>query len=158
MLKKTMLLLLLVASAGASAQSNFYAGAELNATKAELLGTSAGAGLFAGFNLNKTFGVELGYKNLGTFDYDGFPIDVQALQASVLISYPIADNAAVYGRLGVTKLYAAVQDSAFKKDAVGPHIGIGISYAWSEKLKLRAEVANISKVATQLIASAYFDF
>lgn len=158
MFYKTVLGLLLVIPFGASAQSNFYAGAELNVTKAELLGSSAGAGLFAGFNLNKTFAAEFGYKNLGTFDYDGFPTDVQALQASVVISYPIVEKTAIYGRLGITKLYAAVQDSAFKKDAIGPHVGVGIRYEVSESLKLRAELMNISKVANQITVSAYFDF
>jgi OmpA-OmpF porin, OOP family len=158
MLRKTLLLLLLAASLGASAQTNFYAGAELNATKAKLLGSSAGVGLFGGFSLNKTVGVELGYKNLGTFNYDGFPTDVQALQASLLISYPITEKTTTYGRLGVTKLNAAVQDSAFKKDAIGAHVGVGVSYEMSEKVKLRAELANISKVANQIKVSALIEF
>lgn len=158
MLRKTISILLLVTSFTATAQTNFYAGAELNATKAQLLGSSAGAGLFAGFNLNKTFAVEVGYKNFGTFDYDGFPTDVQALQASVLASYPIAEKTVAYGRLGVTKLYAVVQDSAFKKDAIGPHDGIGVRYEVTESLKLRAELLNISKVANQVVVSAYFEF
>jgi hypothetical protein len=158
MLKKTMFHLLLVSSLGASAQANFYAGAELNVTKAELLGSSTGAGIFAGAQFNKTFAGELGYKNLGTFDYDGFPTDVQALQASVLVSYPVAEKTTIFGRLGVTKLYAAVQDSAFKKNASGPHIGIGIKHELSDVLKLRAELTNISKVANQVTVSAYFDF
>lgn len=158
MLRKTISILLLMTSFAATAQTNFYVGAELNATKAELLGSSAGAGLFVGFNLNKTFAAEVGYKNFGTFDYDGFPTDVQALKASVLASYSIAEKTVVYGRLGITKLYAAVQDSAFKKDAIGPHVGIGVRYEVTESLKLRAELMNISKVANQLTVSAYFDF
>lgn len=158
MLPKITLLLLLIATFDVSAQTDFYVGAELNVTKAELLGSSAGAGLFAGFNLNKTFGAELAYKNFGTFDYDGFPTDVQALQASVLVFYPIAQKTTIFGRLGVTKLNAAVQDSAFKKNATGPHLGIGIRHELSEALKLRAELTNISKVANQVTVSAYFDF
>lgn len=158
MLRKTISILLLVASFEATAQTNFYAGAELNVTKAELLGSSAGAGLFAGFNLNRTFAAEVGYKNFGTFDYDGFPTDVQALQASLLTSYPVAEKTVVYGRLGITKLFAAVQDSAFKKDAIGPHVGIGVRYEVTESLKLRAELMNISKVANQVAVSAYFEF
>lgn len=158
MLRKTIPILLLLASFATTAQTNLYAGAELNATKAELLGSSAGAGFFAGFNLNKTFAAEFAYKNFGTFDYDGFPTDVQALQASVLASYPVTEKTVIYGRLGITKLYAAVQDSAFKKDATGPHVGIGVRYEVTESLKLRAELLNISKVANQVAISFCFDF
>ena len=140
------------------AQTGLYAGGDLLITKADLLGTSAGGGLFAGFNFNKTIGVELGYKDLGSFDYNGFPTDAQAIQASLLVSYPIADKTDIYGRIGVTSLNAAVRDSAFAKKATGLHAGIGLKHEISDFIKVRAEFQSISKVVNQIAVSAVFNF
>lgn len=149
---------MLLASYAVHAQTGLYAGGDLMVTKADRLGTSAGGGLFVGFNFNKNVGVELGYKELGSFDYDGFPTDAQAVQASVLVSYPITEKTDIYGRIGVTNLNAAVRDSAFAKKANGLHAGIGLKHEISESIKVRAEFQSISKVVNQITVSALFEF
>ena len=132
-------IVMLLAVNAAHATEGLYAGGELLFTKADLLGTSAGGGLFVGYSFNKNLGVEIGYKDLGSYDYDGFPADAQALQASALISQPI-------------------RDSAFSKKATGLHVGIGIQYLITETIKLRAEYQSISKVINQIIFSALLEF
>ncbi len=151
-------IVMLLAVNAAHATEGLYAGGELLFTKADLLGTSAGGGLFVGYSFNKNLGVEIGYKDLGSYDYDGFPADAQALQASALISQPITENIDIYARLGVTNVHAAVRDSAFSKKATGLHVGIGIQYLITETIKLRAEYQSISKVINQIIFSALLEF
>lgn len=125
--------------------------------------TKNGYGLGLGYELNQTFAVEIAYRDLmgssereSNSDYEARSnIDITAIQASVVASYPLNNAISIFGRLGVGKIEA---DSDYYENDAGTVyrdsesdsktkalFGLGASYAFSEKLAARAEYSQFAE-------------
>ena len=163
-MRKTAVLLIAVAaalfSAAAAAQYDtprrFYAGASVSPSKAQRWCTGAGgvscddtsvAGkLFGGYQLDETFAVEVGYTYLGKFKASpaggSDEAKVQALEASVVATWPVAARTALFGRFG--GYYASVRETTSFAGSSSDNnadltFGFGVRYDVTPKLAVRGE-------------------
>lgn len=142
-----MLLSLAAASVPAAAQqadSGLYVGGLLgrsDATDACAFGTPCGGddttyGMFAGWQFNRAFAVEVGYKDLGTSLSAGRSIDGSAAEAVLVGGLPLGP-VLVYGKGGV---YRGEASSGPAQDiGVNWTFGGGVQYDVTQRFGVRAE-------------------
>jgi OOP family OmpA-OmpF porin len=120
---------------------------------------STGYKLYGGYRVNKNFAIEGGYFNLGKFGFKATTvpagtltgeIKLQGLNLDAVGILPINDKLSAFGRVGLN--YADAVDSFTGTGAVGvtnPNpskrdtnlkVGLGVQYAFTESLAMRAEI------------------
>lgn len=148
-MKKLMALAMAAAfAAPAFAADAFYVGADIARTRISDDGVklnATGGAVFAGYQFNETFGLELGYRNFGSDSVTiaNTKVDVKgnALQLSVLGSLPLNKEFSVFGRLGVNRVEAKATagNGSAKESDTKALIGVGLRYAVSKEFGLRVE-------------------
>ena len=127
--------LLAVASFAASAaEPSFYVGGDVGKTKIDDLdGRKTSVGVFGGYTFDENFSVEAGFRRGGKWG------DVKANQyaLSVIGSVPVADQVAVYGRLGYNRL--ETKEGGEKDHENKALYGIGVSYQFTKEISGRVE-------------------
>lgn len=128
------------------------------------VGSSTGMGVSAGYNFNKNFAVEGGYRNMGSSDTVFNDVKVtsksSAWQASVVGSYWLGDKLGVFARLGLNSVNI---DASTSKASVGTRssgvlFGAGLSLALNEAFALRAEVQRPNSGTTTLSLGGKLSF
>ena len=174
-LKKTTIAALLAASGlvassavmaqGKAADMGWYAGVSLGQSSASDACTGiSGPGvscddkdtafkIFGGYQVNRNFGVELGYTDLGKASASGggvnASIESTAFELVGVGSFPINNQFSVYGKLGFyhaeTKLKSniGVSDSETNTDLT---YGLGVQYNFTGNLGVRGEWQRYSSV------------
>ena len=120
---------------------------------------SSGYKLFGGYQLNRNFGLEAGYFDLGRFGYTAITIPAGSLNGKIKLrglnldlvgTMPVTERLSVFGRIGAN--YAQAKDQFTGSGAVvvrnpnpteratNPKIGMGLQYALSDSWAMRAEV------------------
>ncbi|CAN5169727.1 porin OmpA [soil metagenome] len=119
---------------------------------------STGYKIFGGYQINKNFAVEGGYFDLGNFGYtattvpagtlDG-RIKLRGLNLDLVGTLPLSEKFSIFGRAGLN--YAQARDSFSgtgavqvnnpnpRKNDTNYKLGLGLQYALSESLAVRAE-------------------
>ncbi|MCH7376346.1 porin OmpA [Aeromonas sp. MR19] len=151
---------LLAANAQAAGQDNtWYGGAKLgwsnfygidesnNFALDNETNDALGAGLFAGYQINRNLGIEYGYDYLGKYKYDAvtttgvaFHDEVQAQLVHLTLKFglPITDNLDLYGRVGGG--YAAANSDLKGGDGRFNFVGaLGSEYAFNRDWAARLE-------------------
>lgn len=114
--------------------------------------------VFGGYQVNKYFGVEGGYFNLGKTGFKATTsptgtlngdIKVQGLNLDLVGTLPITEKFSAFGRAGVIYAQAkdsfsgtgavTVYDSSPSKSETNYKYGVGVQYAFTESLAMRAE-------------------
>jgi len=174
-LKKTTIAALLAASGlaissasmaqGKPADTGWYAGVSLGQSSAsDGCNGVSGAGvscedtdtafkIFGGYKVNRNFGVELGYTDLGKVSASGggvtASIETTALELVGVGSYPINNQFSIYGKLGfyraATKLKSNVGVSADENNTDLTY-GLGVQYNFTGNLGVRGEWQRYSSV------------
>ena len=120
---------------------------------------STGYKLFGGYQLNRNFSLEGGYFDLGRFNYaiNTTPIGtftsdtrVRGLNLDLVGILPLTDQFSVFGRVGAA--YAQTRanfartgtlslvDSPTSRNDTNVKVGLGMQYAFTEALAVRAEL------------------
>lgn len=115
--------------------------------------------IFGGYQLNQNVAIEGGYFDLGQFKFDATTVPLGTLNGNIKLrginidlvgSLPITQKFSVFGRIGAN--YAEARDTFTGTGAVvvltpnpsafdtQPKLGLGVQYALSEALAVRAEV------------------
>ena len=162
-MKKTLITLLvsglLAANAQAAGQDNtWYGGAKLgwsnfygvDESKSNLAidedNDEVGAGAFGGYQINQNLGIELGYDYLGKYKYSGTrngapfndSVEAQLAQLTLKLSFPVADNLDLYGRLGGG--YGWTDSDELDSDSRFTFVGaLGAEYAFNLDWAARLE-------------------
>lgn len=127
--------LLAVASFAASAaEPQFYVGGDVGSSKSDDLdGRKTSVGIFGGYTFNENFAVEAGFRRLGKWD----DVKVNQFALSAIGSVPVADQVAIYGRLGYNRVEAKFDG---EKDTQNKALyGVGVSYAITKEVSARVE-------------------
>ena len=82
-----------------------------------------------GYKINRTFGAELGYANLG--DFGGGGDDVTSLELAATASFPLANQFSLYGLVGFARLEAGSEEETELM------FGVGAQYDVSRNLGVR---------------------
>jgi len=115
--------------------------------------------IFGGYQFNKNFALEGGYFDLGKFGFKATTqppgtlngdIRLRGLNLDVIGSLPITEKFSVFARLGANYAQASdsftgtgsvnVLNSNPSKFETNPKVGLGLEYAFSDTLAMRAEV------------------
>ncbi len=120
---------------------------------------STGFKLYGGYQFNRNFALEGGYFDLGRFGYTANTVPAGTLDGNIKLKgfnldavgiLPITDRLSALGRVGLN--YAQARDSFAGTGAVGVSnpspsksgtnykLGVGLQYAFTEALGMRAEV------------------
>ncbi|WP_309682440.1 outer membrane beta-barrel protein [Polaromonas sp.] len=139
--------------------SSGLAGAGLSTTSIADRDRSNGFKLFGGYQFNRNFAVEGGYFDLGKFGYTANTLPAGTLNGNIRLNglnldavgiLPINDRLSALGRVGVN--YARAKDSfsgtgavsvtnpSPSKSGANLKLGLGLQYALTDALGLRAEV------------------
>jgi OOP family OmpA-OmpF porin len=148
-------------SAIAAAPTAFYGGVDLGATKIDDFGDSkASVGGFLGYGFNQNFAVELGYRQLGSWDVVGVNVKAKQTHLSAIGSYPLNAQLDVYGRLGYNQLRgeAKYQGVTFGDDTSGVLYGVGLNYSFTPVISGRVEVQKPSSDSTNISVGVAFKF
>jgi OOP family OmpA-OmpF porin len=121
-------------SAGALAQTvpGFYVGADVGQadfgdeddTAFKILG---------GYQFHRNVAVEIGYSML----LDKGPVEVTALEAVVVGSFPVANQLSILGKLGLANV--EVEASGLSEDKTELTYGLGLQYDVTPKLGIRGQ-------------------
>ena len=127
--------LLAVASFAASAaEPSFYVGGDVGSSKSDDLdGRKTSVGIFGGYTFDENFSVEAGFRRGGKWD----DLKINQLSLSVIGSVPVADQVAVYGRLGYNRLESKYDGG--KEHENKALYGIGVSYQFTKEVSGRVE-------------------
>lgn len=119
----------------------------------------AGYKIFGGYQFNKNFALEGGYFDLGKFGYTATTVPAGTLNGNIKLkglnldlvgTLPITEKFSAFGRVGVN--YAEAKDSFTGTGAIqvlNPNpskrdtnlkVGLGLQYAFTDSLAMRAEV------------------
>ena len=146
--------LLAVASFAASAaEPSFYVGGDVGKTKIDDLdGRKTSVGVFGGYTFDENFSVEAGFRRGGKWG------DVKANQyaLSVIGSVPVADQVAVYGRLGYNRL--ETKEGGEKDHENKALYGIGVSYQFTKEISGRVEWQRPSSEAQNISVGVAYHF
>jgi OOP family OmpA-OmpF porin len=85
----------------------------------------------AGYRVNRTFGVEIGYANLSDFGLGGD--DVTSLEFVGTAGFPVGNRFSIYGLAGIARL------SADDENETELTFGFGAQYEMSRNVALRAQ-------------------
>ena len=128
-------------------------------TSSSVDNTSTGGKVFGGYQLNPNFAIEGGVFDLGRFNYSGNTSSgnyfgrsrVHGLNLDLVGTLPLSDRFSVLGRVGAA--YARTADDILGSGVVSPLInsnrktnstnvkyGVGLQYAITDALSLRAEL------------------
>jgi len=94
-------------------------------------------GLFAGYQINRTFAAELGYHDLGAASAPGATFDATAWELVGVAAWPLGAQFSVYGKLGA--FYGEAKSGGDKENTTDLTYGLGVQYDLNRNLGLRAE-------------------
>jgi opacity protein-like surface antigen len=156
---RTLLALVLVLAAPAAAaqsdDSGFYVGGLLGRTRysencpQSCEESSRGLRAFAGMQLNRYFGLELGAAGLGETKNEelGVPVttQVRVVDFTMLLHWPIVEKMSLFGRLGgyYGKTTGTITDSG-----TGVTLGVGAQFAVTRSPRLRVEWQDYATLAS----------
>ena len=133
----TAAVLLAATSFAASAAEPYYIGADVGSSKFDDSTSETSVGVFGGYKFNENFAIEAGYRRLGKWDIEGSDVRAKQLSISAVGSIPVANQVAVYGRLGYNRVEAKWDDV---KDHENKALyGVGVSYAITKEVTARVE-------------------
>jgi OOP family OmpA-OmpF porin len=154
-------LTLLASTAFAAAPTAFYGGLDVGSTKLDDFdSTKTSFGGFLGYGFNQFVAVELGYRQLGKFDYYGADVKAKQTHLSVVGSYPLNAQLDVYGRLGYNHLRAEASYGGYTvgdKTDTGLY-GIGLNYNFTPAIAGRIEAQKPSSDSTNYSVGVVFKF
>lgn len=169
MKKQILLAAVLSASTLPALAEGFYVAGDIGESKIQfdigddysLSKTDTTYSLGIGFDINKFFAVEVGFRDLGTLKEDGddydfswsTKLDTTAIQASVVGKLPVSDVFDIYGRLGFAKLdmdYKYSEDNGYRESSSESEnkafFGVGASYSITPEFAIRAEYNQYAKI------------
>jgi OmpA-OmpF porin, OOP family len=96
--------------------------------------------VFGGYQINRTFGVELGYANLGEITVPGAGAEVTAIELLGIAAIPVGP-VSLYGKLGFArgKVKGTGALGGVSDTSTDLTYGIGVQYDFTKQLGIRGE-------------------
>ena len=139
-----------------TASAQFYVAGDVASTDVKGLSSKTGYGVTGGYEINKNFAAEVGYKKLGTYEISGVRVRATMVQMSALASLPLSDQFSLYGRLGYGDLKASAGRVSISDS--GAIYGAGVRYAITPALSIRGEYTKVASDTDQFGVGLVFKF
>jgi OOP family OmpA-OmpF porin len=123
-------------------ESGWYVGAHIGQSDVDEINEKDTAfKVLGGYQINRNWGVELGYIDFGKASSGGVDFKGNAFELVGVGTFPVANQFSVYGKLGFARGEAEATSAlgTAKQDSVEVTYGIGVQYDFSKNLGLRAE-------------------
>lgn len=149
------------ATSAFAAPTGVYAGLDVGSTKIDNFGDNkASVGGFVGYGFHPNFAVELGYRQLGSWEEQGVDVKAKQTHLSLIGSYPLNGQLDIYGRLGYNQLRAEASYGGYTvgEDTTGGLYGIGLNYSFAPNISARLEVQKPSSDSTNVGVGVVFKF
>lgn len=149
------------ASSAFAAPTGYYGGLDAGSTRIDDFGDNkASFGGFLGYGYNRNFAIELGYRQLGSWNVLGIDVKAKQTHVSVVGSYPLNGRLDVYGRLGYNQLRgeASFSGASYGDDTSGVLYGVGLNYSFTPSVSGRFEVQKPSSDSTNYGVGIVFKF
>jgi OOP family OmpA-OmpF porin len=136
-----------LAALSAPAYADFYVGASYLSTDADFSTAvdefsldDSGYKIFAGWDFIKFVGLELSYRDMGTFEDGGFGTDLTSYDAAVRGIIPLK-FLELFGKIGYADIKAEGEDSgvSFDESEWELFYGVGIGFNFGSHFGIRAE-------------------
>jgi OOP family OmpA-OmpF porin len=120
------------------ASAQFYLGGGVGEAKTDTRETSWK--MYGGFQFNPTWGVELGYTDLGK--YRG--ADIESYSLAMTGTMPLNEQWSLLGKLGVAENRPDAAGNGNKTSAL---IGVGVGYSFNKNVGMRLEYEDFGKLS-----------
>lgn len=131
-------LAMVATSSMAGTPGTMYAGIDAGSTRIHgLPGKEASFGAFFGYNFDRSFALEAGFRRLGKWELPGNEIKSDQVSLSVLGAVPVGRALNLYGRLGAN--YIKTRTCSCNESTSGVLYGLGLAYNFSETVAARVE-------------------
>jgi len=164
MLKKIAIaatLAILSSAAVAADAPSIYAGVDLGKTKIDgFKDRETSYGAFVGYNFNRNWAIEGGYRSLAEFEYSGVNVDAKQVHLSAVATLPLSNNFNVFGRLGYNRITAkgTFLGTTYKESDSKPLFGVGVGYEFTPTAQVRFEIQRPESDTTNASVGLAFKF
>lgn len=104
--------------------------------------------VYGGYQFTPTWGVELGYTDLGK--YRGAEVESWSLAGTATL--PLADRWSLFGKLGLARNNAEFVGAEQKSSTL---VGVGVGYTLNQNLGLRLEYEDYGKLANTGVGTSH---
>ncbi len=142
--------LMSIASVSAFA-GDFAVGASVGQTKingvenTDIDDTATAFNLTGSYKVMDNVAVQVGYHDLGKFDYVGGSAKAKGYSVSGVVSYPVYDKVSVLGSVGAIRTELKDGDEKFTKTSAV--LGAGVAYQATKEVAVTGGVTHIVKLA-----------
>lgn len=104
--------------------------------------------VYGGYQFTPTWGIELGYTDLG--GYQGFEVESWSLAGTATL--PLSPNWSLLGKLGFARNNAELPSASQKSSTL---VGVGVGYALNQNFGLRLEYEDYGKLSNSGIGTTH---
>ena len=129
----------------------YYIGGDVGKTTQRVDGnaqkrTSDSYSIFGGYKFNENFAVEAAYTDLGKVDFGGVSAKNKVYSLDGIARAPLGAGFGVYGKVGVAYAQRDFNNGLGDKDKTGLKLGVGVDYALTKNVSLRAEATRFNNM------------
>lgn len=129
----------------------YYIGGDVGKTTQRVDGnaqkrTSDSYSIFGGYKFNENFAVEAAYTDLGKVDFGGVNAKSKVYSLDGIARAPLGAGFGVYGKVGVAYAQRDFNNGLGDKDKTGLKLGVGVDYALTKNVSLRAEATRFNNM------------
>ena len=129
----------------------YYIGGDVGKTTQRVDGnsqkrTSDSYSIFGGYKFNENFAAEVGYSDLGKVDFGGVTAKNKVYSLDGIARAPLGAGFGVYGKVGLAYAQRDFNTGLGDKDKTGLKLGVGVDYALTKNVSLRAEATRFNNM------------
>jgi OmpA-OmpF porin, OOP family len=106
--------------------------------------------IFGGYQIDRTWSVELGYSNLGEISAPGLKVETTAWDLVGVGTFPLANQFSFYGKLGLYRgemdVSSTLPGGSGSGTSTGLTFAVGVQYDFTRNVGVRAEWQGYNKV------------
>ena len=102
--------------------------------------------IFGGYKFNENFAAEIAYTDLGKVDFGGVTAKNKVYSLDGIARAPLGKGFGVYGKVGVAYAERDFSNGLGDKDKTGLKLGVGVDYALTKNVSLRAEATRFNNL------------
>lgn len=140
-----------VGVAHADPMTPYYIGGDVGKTTQRVDGnaqkrTSDSYSIFGGYKFNENFAVEAAYTDLGKVEFGGVTAKNKVYSLDGIARAPLGAGFGIYGKVGVAYAERDFNNGLGDKDKTGLKLGVGVDYALTKNVSLRAEATRFNNM------------
>lgn len=134
-----------------AADTPYYIGGDVAKSSSRVDGNSQkrsadSFSIFGGYKFNDNFAVEANYTDLGRIDFGGVSAKNRVYSLDGVARAPLGAGFGLYGKVGLAYAERDFNSGLGDKDKTGLKLGVGVDYALTKNVSLRAEATRFNNL------------